>query len=213
MMRDVDLASYLPPFIADYNETNTTLEAENPEFILLWSAADQVLRNEFIATADEYGISRFEKLLNIFPSKQYSLEIRRARVQSKWFNRLPYTWRMLIQKMAILCGDSDFKVYIPNGAWYGIGICVSIEPERESLLYEVERMLKEFLPVNLYYHVTGAAVRKKVTRVFVGSGRGVCIKLKASPESLEAHSVITISLKSAIGTIEHIRTIYLPERN
>ena len=75
MIREVDLVSYLPPFIAEYKETNITLEAENPEFVLVWKAADRVLYNEFIATADEYGISRFEKILNILPSRDDTLQI------------------------------------------------------------------------------------------------------------------------------------------
>lgn len=91
MIREVDLVSYLPPFVAEYKETNLTLTAENPEFVLVWEAADRALKNEFIATADEYGIGRFEKILHILPSRDDTLESRRARVQSRWFTSLPYT--------------------------------------------------------------------------------------------------------------------------
>ena len=84
MVREVDLVSYLPPFLADFKEIRLTLEAENPEFVLLWKASDQVLQNELIATADEFGISRFEKLLGIFPETGDSLEVRRTRVQNRW---------------------------------------------------------------------------------------------------------------------------------
>ena len=62
MTKTVDLVSYLPPFMADFKEISVTLEAENPEFVLVWNAADRVLQNEFIESADEYGISRFEKM-------------------------------------------------------------------------------------------------------------------------------------------------------
>ena len=51
MIREVDLVSMLPPFLAEYRELRAALEAENPEFVLVWRAADRVLRNEFIATA------------------------------------------------------------------------------------------------------------------------------------------------------------------
>ena len=36
MIREVNLVSYLPPFIADYKEINIALTAENPEFALVW---------------------------------------------------------------------------------------------------------------------------------------------------------------------------------
>ena len=89
MTKTVDLVSYLPPFMVDFKEISVTLEAENPEFVLVWNAADRVLQNEFIESADEYGISRFEKILNILPSTEDTLESRRARVQARWFNTIP----------------------------------------------------------------------------------------------------------------------------
>ena len=67
MIREVDLVSYLPPFMAEFKEIMATLEAENPEFVLVWEAADRVLQNEFIETSDEYGISRWERILGVFP--------------------------------------------------------------------------------------------------------------------------------------------------
>lgn len=110
MTKTVDLVSYLPPFMADFKEISVTLEAENPEFVLVWKAADRVLQNEFIESADEYGISRFEKILNILPSTEDTLESRRARVQARWFNTIPYTMKAFLAKLEALCGDSDFTV-------------------------------------------------------------------------------------------------------
>ena len=43
--REVDLLSYLPPFMAEFKEIAVTLDAENPEFVLVWKAADRVLQN------------------------------------------------------------------------------------------------------------------------------------------------------------------------
>ena len=63
MIREVDLVSYLPPFMKEYKQIHAALEAENPEFSMIWNAADQTLRNAFIETADEYGIGRVEKML------------------------------------------------------------------------------------------------------------------------------------------------------
>lgn len=93
MIREVDLASYLPHFMQSYIEPVATLDAENPEFVLVWTGADRVLKNRFISTADEYGISRFEAILGIYPSDEDTLESRRSRVQSRWFQQLPYTMR------------------------------------------------------------------------------------------------------------------------
>lgn len=146
MVREVDLVSYLPPFLSDYKETNITLTAENPEFILVWKAADQTLKNEFIETADEYGISKFEKLLNIIPSHNDTLENRRARIQFRWFTMLPYTWRMLIQKLTALCGENDF-IITKQFNFYRIDLDVCLELFGQ--VEELERIIETMLPCNM----------------------------------------------------------------
>ena len=146
MIREVDLVSYLPPFMADFKEVAVTLEAENPEFKIIWDAANQVLYNEFIATADEYGISRFEAILRILPSKEDTLESRRARVQARWFNAIPYTMKALISKLIALCGDNNFTI-TKQFDFY------RLELETHLELYgqvdELEYIINTMLPCNI----------------------------------------------------------------
>lgn len=146
MIREVDLVSYLPPFMADFKEVAVTLEAENPEFKIIWDAANQVLYNEFIATADEYGISRFEAILKILPSKEDTLESRRARVQARWFNAIPYTMKALISKLIALCGDNNFTI-TKQFDFY------RLELETHLELYgqvdELEYIINTMLPCNI----------------------------------------------------------------
>ncbi len=139
MIREVDLVSYLPPFIAEYKETNVTLTAENPEFVLVWEAAEKVLKNEFIETADEYGISKFEKLLSIIPAKEDTIQIRRARVQAGWFIRLPYTWRMLLQKLTQIC--ETVTIILKDSYLIYLKIEVELQWQIDSLVDVVSRML------------------------------------------------------------------------
>ena len=147
MIREVDLVSYLPPYLQQYNqETVAALEAENPEFRLIWEASDRVLYNEFIATADEYGISRFEKILNILPSKEDTLESRRARVQSRWFTEIPYTLKALISKLIALCGDSNFEI-TKDFLYYKIGIEANLELFGQ--VEELEHIIETMLPCNM----------------------------------------------------------------
>lgn len=146
MIREVDLVSYLPPFMADFKEVAVTLGAENPEFKIIWDAANQVLYNEFIATADEYGISRFEAILKILPSKEDTLESRRARVQARWFNAIPYTMKALISKLIALCGDNNFTI-TKQFDFY------RLELETHLELYgqvdELEYIINTMLPCNI----------------------------------------------------------------
>lgn len=146
MTREVDLVSYLPPFIAEYKETHTALTAENPEFQASWEAAGRVLKNEFIASADEYGIARFEKLLGILPHREDTLESRRMRVQSRWFSFTPYTWRVFLRRLAELCGERDFRV-TPYFDYYRIDLQVSLG--RFGQVEELEYLLRSMIPANM----------------------------------------------------------------
>lgn len=146
MTREVDLASYLPPFMSEYREINAALTAENPEFQAVWKAAEGVLRNEFISTADDDGIAAFEKMTGVFPSQGDTLEIRRARVMSKWLSKLPYTMKMLIKNLQILCGGDDFTVKKKFGDYE---IHITTHLREYSQVQELEKLLDETIPANI----------------------------------------------------------------
>ena len=147
MTRNVDLVSYLPSFMTEYKEPVLALEAENPEFDLLWVAKDKVLYNRFIETADEYGISRYEAMLGISPTAQDTLESRRSRVRSLWFNTIPYTLKTLIRKLITLCGEGNFEVR--NDFEVGYNLTVITDLELYGQVEQLEHILDIMTPMNL----------------------------------------------------------------
>ena len=147
MTRDVNLLAYLPPFMQDFTEIAVTLNAEDPEFVIVWDSADRVLKNQFIETADEYGISRFEKILKILPSKEDTLESRRSRVQNRWFNDMPYTMRTLIQRLTTLCADHGFTLTKYFTDAYTLEIHTDLELFGQ--VEELERVIQAMIPCNL----------------------------------------------------------------
>lgn len=151
MIREVELVSYLPEFMQKYKEPVSALEAENPEFQIIWDATNRVLKNRFISTADEYGISRFEALLGIYPRAEDTLESRRSRVQSNWFNKIPYTWKVLLQKLLVLHGDTNFTLY--HDFETGYTLTLDTDLELYGQVEELEKMLTTILPVNIVIDV------------------------------------------------------------
>ena len=150
MIREVDLAAYLPPFIAGYKEIGAVLDAGNPEFGLVWEAADRTLRNEFIETADEYGISRYENMLKIIPSKDDTIESRRLRVRARLTSSIPYTEQMLIEKLAVLCSGNNFTLTKKYDC-YKVEIEVSLEMYGQ--IEELERMVGAMVPCNMVVEI------------------------------------------------------------
>lgn len=167
MTRDVDLVSYLPPFLTEFSELTTTLEAENPEFVLVWDGVDRVLHNEFIETADEYGISRFEKILNILPSKEDTLESRRARVLARWFTNVPYTIKALLSKLQNLCGESSFSISTDYD-FYKITIVVDLELFGQ--VDELDYIIESMIPCNIITVTTNKIPCNIKGNALVGSG-------------------------------------------
>lgn len=147
MIREVDLTSYLPLFMQEYVEPVATLDAENPEFHLVWAATDWVQRNRFVETADEYGISRFEKIIGIVPSEQDTLESRRMRVRNKWLNHTPYTIQILTERLMALCGSDGFSLNYNFEQNYTLKIETGLAAE--GLMREINEIINTFVPCNV----------------------------------------------------------------
>lgn len=160
MIRDVDLVSYLPEFMQSYIEPVAALEGENPEFDIMWKEVDRVLCNRFITTADKYGISRFEKILGIRPQSSDSLEMRKIRVQNRWFNNIPYTIRVLFLKLSeCLGGVYNFDIYTNFQDAYKLTIIIySTDDSRAD---EVEYLLSVIVPVDIVIEVIYESVTTK----------------------------------------------------
>lgn len=148
MTRAVDLVSYLPPFLAEFKEISVALEAENLEFVLVWNATERVLKNEFIETADEYGIKRFEKLLGILPDADSDLEARRSVIKARWLSKLPYTYKMLLKQLEIICGE-DFSVKTSFETDYFLRVVTHLRDYGKTT--EVKKLLDEMIPANMRF--------------------------------------------------------------
>lgn len=61
-----------------------------------------------IMTATERGIARREAILGITPADTDSLDARRARVLMKWYEKNPYTRKVIERKIAVLCGEGNY---------------------------------------------------------------------------------------------------------
>ncbi len=170
MIREVDLVSYLPEFMKDYREPVAALHAMNPEFILLWKGADKVFYNRFLSTADEDGLSRYEEMMGIYPSEEDTLESRRLRVQTKWFNSVPYTMKAFIQRLEALCGVGNFEISGDFETGYTLRIDTNLEAygEVEQLEYLIGVIIPANILVESYNYIRCSA------EGLLGMGGGAC---------------------------------------
>ena len=146
MIREVDLVSYLPPFMQTYKEPVAALEAENPEFQTFWKAVEKVQYNRFISTADEYAISRYEKMMGIYPAPGESLESRRSAVQARWMNNKVYTLKALIDYLNTNCGEENYKAFLDENAYT---LTIIINDSVSNFMNVLMQYCDKTLPMNM----------------------------------------------------------------
>lgn len=102
------LIEYLPAFMQQFVEMKEIMKMEDIEVDRIESNIQKVLDNAFLKDCDEYGIKKYEELLQITPDKEDTLEARRVRILLRWNDTLPYTWRTLKRKLDIYCGENQY---------------------------------------------------------------------------------------------------------
>lgn len=140
------LQDYLPPILLKTYEFPLLCDTEQPEFDRLNAAADDVLDAQFLSTAGERGIARYEKIFGITPMDTDTLDERRFKVLTKINTQLPFSVRRLRQQLATLCGDDGYKLEV-NGGKYTLSVKVALTAKRNQ--QAVEELLADIVPANM----------------------------------------------------------------
>lgn len=145
------LIEYLPYIVRDYAEFQGLTAAEQPEFEHVWSRTDELLDNQFIITAGNVGLSRWEKLLGIIPKATDNLEERRFRVLARLNEELPYTITQLRNILQTLCGEDNFTAEIEEETYE---LIVKIGLAAKNNFNDVATLLERVIPVNLVVNLS-----------------------------------------------------------
>ena len=124
------LQDYLPPILLRTYEFPLLCETEQPEIDRLHDAADAVLDAQFLSTAGEYAIQRYEKIFGVAPQDTDTLDERRFKVLTRINTQLPFSVRRLRQQLATLCG-----------------VKVALTAKRNQ--QAVEELLADIVPANM----------------------------------------------------------------
>lgn len=146
----IDIKEYWPPILQEIKEFQKIAEIENPELTKLWQEIESIVDDQFIETATERGIARREKILNVIPFADDTLESRRFRVRGLWNEKLPYTYRVLLEKLENLCGEDGYKVILNAGEYT---ICIKVAIVAKRMIDAVKEITNRMLPANLAINV------------------------------------------------------------
>ncbi|NWO20137.1 putative phage tail protein [Leptotrichia sp. oral taxon 223] len=164
---NVNLLEYLPSFMQEYREIRRIMQSEEPEFKILWNLFKKVFNNQFIQYCDEDGISKFEGMLGLHRYENDTLEIRIFRVLTYWNDQIPYTWRVLVNRMDQLCGAGNYELR-PNFNAYELRITTKFDDAKKY--DELNSMLKTILPANLGFNSINILTPKTENRIYITNG-------------------------------------------
>ena len=140
------LQDYLPPILLKTYEFPLLCKTEQPEIDRLHDAADAVLDAQFLSTAGEYAIQRYENIFGVVPQDTDTLDERRFKVLTRINTQLPFSVRRLRQQLATLCGENGYKLEVGGGK-YTLSVKVALTAKRNQ--QAVEGLLADIVPANM----------------------------------------------------------------
>ena len=176
------------------------METGQPDLIDVSIAVRNALNDQFILTATEYGVSRWEKLLNIIPKATYSLDERKLAILARLNEQLPFTYRALERILSELCGADSYELELYNDIYK---LVVIIELTAKNTIEVVEDVLKRIVPANMLVKYVIRVVEEYTTPDYDGAAIVETIKEYLFDE-VEIVSEITTAVYAGSATYETI---------
>jgi len=164
------LIDYLPYVVQDFKEFQGITNGEQPEFNLVWNTYEQVFGNQFIDTMENYGLSRWEKMLKITPKGTDTLETRRARIKTRLNNFVPYPIRVFAQTLTAIANGEPFTLTMEPGSYL---LEIVTEWSASGQVEGLEYLIENILPCNIAISAANKLLcTAEGTALFCG---GVCM--------------------------------------
>ena len=97
MARTADVLSYLPSVLREVYEMQAVAQGENAALDGLWQGEEDLMNDQFIDSATENGVSRWESMLKIAPKATDTLTERKLNILVKLSGQHGYTLKVLEQ--------------------------------------------------------------------------------------------------------------------
>ena len=140
---------YLPEFLKDFKEITCIDKVENQVLNDEWQRFHNIEQNQWIKTADDEGLKRYEKMLGLSGGGN-SLDVRRSSVLIKYNNNFIYTYYMFKNYLSNICGEGnyDFEVdYNEYTVYIKLGLNVKF------LYNTVESHARFIIPANMVINI------------------------------------------------------------
>jgi hypothetical protein len=138
-----------PGIIENIPDIATIYETNDEQADELDDAIETLDDNIFLDDMHEDQIVRWENILKISPATDDSWDDRRFRVKTKVLERLPYSYRVIINKLETLVPDG-LEISVDADRLH---LDISLALRSAKMLADVGEMLEKMLPLNMTYTI------------------------------------------------------------
>ena len=144
-----DLKQYLPWLYKDIVEMDALMDTEDSLFSKLMDEYIRGRDNQYILTADEYGIRIFEDIINIVsdPSTE-TLDFRRQRLINRFRTQPPFTFRWLQGKLNEIIGVGKWNAWVDNENYT---LYIESSAEDQKWFQEISITVNNTKPANIIF--------------------------------------------------------------
>ena len=147
-MENTDLLVNLPEFLKAIKDFQAVGNSENPEFTLIWLKAGSWLKDRFISTMTEDGLSKMEQFLRIRPLDSDTEEDRRQRLLAIENKALPYTLRKLKEVLGNTSGEGNTDVLVE-----GFTVIIPVKLASLRSLDFIRETAEQMIPMNMLLEI------------------------------------------------------------
>lgn len=128
-------------------------------------AIEQLENNILPDTMSVEMIEKWEKLLKLFPRQEDSIDDRRMSVKRKILERLPYSYRVILRRIAELC-EKGYGFWISEDRTE-IEVSTLLDSQRQISI--IEELLENLLPLDVIYKIQNRISAETIVCLHCGS--------------------------------------------
>lgn len=142
------LRKYLPEFISNIREFQELDKACSVEIDKLRNKLQQLQDNQFIETAHEEGLRKYEQLLNL--NSTNDIELRRFNILNKYNSTIPFSMMWLRNMLNTTIGRGDFLMEVDNVRYT---MTIGVVKSKEHLIEILMKDLRKKIPANMVLNI------------------------------------------------------------
>lgn len=144
--REIDATDLLPPVSRDSLDIQEIMRIHNVELNWLWNVMLDILSDQFIRYATEYGVSQWEYMLDISSNDMDDLESRRNEILSVLIGVRPFTLERVQQMLDFKFGKNVINHSVVHDKYeYWLDVANGFETQINNILDYVD----DIIPKNL----------------------------------------------------------------